>query len=112
MQRTQAPKQKVPIETLTFGTTFTDHMFEVDWEQGDGWQAPLIRCVLLPLLFHHGHCTGGWLTQTACGRSSTGSWSSSPYGPIAMDPASSALHYALEVRLVFSSIAWIGYVRW
>ncbi|TYZ57837.1 hypothetical protein PybrP1_010277 [[Pythium] brassicae (nom. inval.)] len=62
VQRTTAPKAKAPKETLTFGTTFTDHMLEVDWEQGDGWQAPLIR----------------------------------PYGPIAMDPASSALHYALE----------------
>ena len=25
------PKAKTPFEELTFGTTFTDHMLEVDW---------------------------------------------------------------------------------
>ncbi|GAB9474320.1 Branched-chain amino acid aminotransferase [Globisporangium polare] len=62
VQRTTTPRTKVANEKLTFGTTFTDHMLEIDWEQGEGWKNPLIR----------------------------------PYGPIAMDPASSCLHYALE----------------
>ncbi|KAF1319704.1 Branched-chain amino acid aminotransferase, partial [Globisporangium splendens] len=62
IQRIKTPKTKLPKEQLTFGTTFTDHMLEIDWEQGKGWQNPVIR----------------------------------PYGPIAMDPASSALHYALQ----------------
>lgn len=62
IHKTDKPRPKVAKEKLTFGTTFTDHMLEVDWEKGAGWGAPQIR----------------------------------PYGPIAMDPASSCLHYALE----------------
>lgn len=43
IQRTQTPRPKVAKEKLTFGTTFSDHMLEVDWEKGHGWGTPLIR---------------------------------------------------------------------
>lgn len=43
IHKTEAPKAKQPKEKLTFGTTFTDHMLEVDWEKGHGWGNPLIR---------------------------------------------------------------------
>lgn len=55
-------KEKVPKEALTFGTTFTDHMLEVNWTADGGWGDPRIM----------------------------------PYQDIRMDPASSALHYALQ----------------
>ncbi|RHY83883.1 hypothetical protein DYB35_005332 [Aphanomyces astaci] len=56
---------KTPKEKLTFGSTFSDHLLEVDWDKTSGWGAPLIR----------------------------------PYGPLAIDPAASSLHYALQVNL-------------
>ncbi|GLD97753.1 hypothetical protein PINS_up006450 [Pythium insidiosum] len=43
VQLTKQPKVKLPKEKLTFGTTFSDHMLEVDWEKGHGWGKPLIR---------------------------------------------------------------------
>ncbi|TMW61622.1 hypothetical protein Poli38472_010685 [Pythium oligandrum] len=43
IHRTDAPKAKLPNEKLTFGTSFTDHMLEVDWERGHGWKNPVIR---------------------------------------------------------------------
>lgn len=43
VHKTTSPKAKVPKEQLTFGTTFTDHMLEVDWEQGKGWGNAVIR---------------------------------------------------------------------
>ncbi|DAZ92625.1 TPA: hypothetical protein N0F65_011891 [Lagenidium giganteum] len=43
IHRTTKPKAKVAKEKLTFGTTFTDHMLEVDWEKGKGWGSPVIR---------------------------------------------------------------------
>lgn len=95
MRHTTVPKTKAPKETLTFGTTFTDHMLEVDWEKGDGWQNPLIRCVRLA----KEPKTGGDVTETdEVVDLDLDVVAYSPYGPIAMDPASSALHYALEVR--------------
>jgi branched-chain amino acid aminotransferase len=34
---------KLPeLESLVFGKTFTDHMFEVDWTEAEGWGAPRI----------------------------------------------------------------------
>ncbi|KAH9146161.1 hypothetical protein AeRB84_009972 [Aphanomyces euteiches] len=62
INKTTAPKAKIPKEQLKFGATFTDHMLEVDWDNKNGWAAPVIR----------------------------------PYGPLALDPAASALHYALQ----------------
>ncbi len=50
-------------KTLTFGTTFSDHILEVDWRAGEGWNAPVI----------------------------------SKYHKLAIDPAASVFHYALEV---------------
>ena len=32
------PKAKPDPETLRFGTDFTDHMFIMDYEDGNGWQ--------------------------------------------------------------------------
>lgn len=35
--KTSVPKQKPDENTLVFGTVFTDHMFEMDYEEGKGW---------------------------------------------------------------------------
>ncbi|TDH73908.1 hypothetical protein CCR75_008077 [Bremia lactucae] len=43
IDRTKNPRAKLPKEELKFGKTFTDHMLEVDWEQGKGWGDPIIR---------------------------------------------------------------------
>lgn len=51
IQRTTTPRPKVANEKLTFGTTFTDHMLEIDWEQGEGWKNPLIRCVTVYVVY-------------------------------------------------------------
>jgi branched-chain amino acid aminotransferase len=42
VHRTSTPKNKVPIEQLAFGRTFTDHMLSIDWTARGGWQAPQI----------------------------------------------------------------------
>lgn len=42
VERTSAPKPKVPNEELVFGRTFTDHMLEIDWSADSGWKAPRI----------------------------------------------------------------------
>lgn len=39
---TSTPKQQMPKEELKFGQTFSDHMFEVDWEAEKGWHEPRI----------------------------------------------------------------------
>jgi len=39
---TTEPKTQLPKEQLTFGTTFSDHMLEVDWTAEEGWGAPKI----------------------------------------------------------------------
>ena len=49
--------------TLGFGVKFTDHMFLMDWDEGQGWHDARIV----------------------------------PYGPLEIDPASTVLHYALEI---------------
>ena len=49
--------------TLGFGIKFTDHMFLMDWYDGQGWTDARIV----------------------------------PYGPLEIDPASTVLHYALEI---------------
>ncbi|RHY64324.1 hypothetical protein DYB30_003400 [Aphanomyces astaci] len=44
---------KTPKEKLTFGSTFSDHLLEVDWDKTSGWGAPLIRYTHRhPLLLH------------------------------------------------------------
>ncbi len=42
IQLTKAPKEKKPLEELTFGTTFSDHMLEIDWDSENGWGEPHI----------------------------------------------------------------------
>ena len=42
MTLTTEPKAKAPKEELSFGTSFTDHMLEVDWDSTNGWGAPKI----------------------------------------------------------------------
>ena len=49
--------------TLGFGLKFSDHMFLMDWDEGQGWHDARIV----------------------------------PYGPLEIDPASTVLHYALEI---------------
>jgi branched-chain amino acid aminotransferase len=41
--RNQNPGKLPPIETLEFGTIFTDHILEVDWTKEGGWEAPVIK---------------------------------------------------------------------
>jgi|EP01033_Poteriospumella_lacustris_P000003 branched-chain amino acid aminotransferase len=42
VQKTTTPKAKLPLNELVFGRSFTDHMLEIDWEEGKGWKAPRI----------------------------------------------------------------------
>lgn len=42
LNRNTQPKQKVPYPDLLFGKTFTDHMLDINWEEGNGWKAPQI----------------------------------------------------------------------
>lgn len=42
IEKTKAPKSKKPKEELTFGTTFSDHMMEVNWTKAGGWESPKI----------------------------------------------------------------------
>ena len=35
-------KPKVPHSELGFGRIYTDYMLEIDWEQGKGWNSPVI----------------------------------------------------------------------
>ncbi|MEG2231660.1 MAG: branched-chain amino acid aminotransferase [Lachnospiraceae bacterium] len=61
IEKTTCPKQ-IPEESnpLTFGTIFTDHMFEMDYELGKGWIDPRIipyqPIELAPsaMVFHYG----------------------------------------------------------
>ena len=46
--RTTAPKQKPDENNLGFGKKFTDHMFVMDYTEGEGWH----DADLLLLLFH------------------------------------------------------------
>lgn len=43
IEKTTQPKEKLPPQELTFGTTFTDHMLEIDWSKQNGWSNPKIR---------------------------------------------------------------------
>lgn len=61
IERTTCPKEKPGDDNpLTFGTIFTDHMFEVDYEEGKGWYDPRIvpyhKLELEPsaMVFHYG----------------------------------------------------------
>jgi branched-chain amino acid aminotransferase len=40
--RTTAPKTRPADEALGFGTVFTDHMFIMDYREGQGWHSPRI----------------------------------------------------------------------
>ncbi len=61
IERTTCPKEK-PAEDdpLVFGTIFTDHMFEMDYEEGRGWYDPRVvpyhKIELDPsaMVFHYG----------------------------------------------------------
>ena len=39
---TPSPKSMCPKEELTFGTTFSDHMLQIDWTAEHGWEKPTI----------------------------------------------------------------------
>lgn len=61
IEKTTCPKEKPGNDNpLTFGTIFTDHMFEVDYEEGRGWYDPRIvpyhKLELDPssMVFHYG----------------------------------------------------------
>ena len=61
--KTTAPKEKPAADTLGFGKYFTDHMFMMDYSEGQGWHNARII----------------------------------PFGPIAIHPASTVLHYGSEI---------------
>ncbi|TFE24639.1 branched-chain amino acid aminotransferase [Cohnella luojiensis] len=42
VERTSAPKEKPEISQLGFGKFFTDHMFIMDYDSGEGWHHPRI----------------------------------------------------------------------
>ena len=60
---TATPKEKPAADTLGFGKYFTDHMFMMDYAEGQGWHNARIV----------------------------------PFGPIALHPASTVLHYGSEI---------------
>ncbi|MBQ6848669.1 MAG: branched-chain amino acid aminotransferase [Clostridia bacterium] len=60
---TAAPKEKPAADILGFGKYFTDHMFMMDYTEGEGWHDARIV----------------------------------PFGPIAIHPASTVLHYGSEI---------------
>ena len=39
---TQNPRPTTPVEDLTFGAEFSDHMLLVNWTKVDGWDTPKI----------------------------------------------------------------------
>jgi branched-chain amino acid aminotransferase len=41
VEKTKNPGEK-NFENLIFGQSYTDHMFECDWEKGKGWEKPKI----------------------------------------------------------------------
>ena len=65
--RTAHPKQPPADETLAFGKVFTDHMFLMNYDEGQGWHDPRI----VPVRAVH-----AWIRRPACcttaRRSSTG----------------------------------------
>ncbi len=61
IERTTCPKEKPGKDNpLVFGTIFTDHMFEMDYEEGKGWHDPRVvpyhKLELEPscMVFHYG----------------------------------------------------------
>lgn len=40
--RTLAPKDKLPLDKLLFGRSFSDHMLTIDWHTETGWDEPQI----------------------------------------------------------------------
>ncbi len=58
--KTTAPKPKPPVDELGFGKHFTDHMFVMDYDEGQGWHDPQIvpygPLTLDPscMIFHYG----------------------------------------------------------
>ena len=60
VEKTLNPKTKPAFDQLSFGTVFTDHMFTMDYTEGQGWHAPKIvpyEPILLDpaaMVFHYG----------------------------------------------------------
>ena len=42
IERTTAPKEKPNEDKLGFGQIFTDHMYIMDYNEGQGWHDPRI----------------------------------------------------------------------
>lgn len=42
IERTNAPKTKPETDKLVFGTSFTDHMFMLNFDAGQGWHSPRV----------------------------------------------------------------------
>ena len=40
--KTTSPKEKVPSDKLGFGKVFSDHMFLMNYDEGEGWHSPRV----------------------------------------------------------------------
>ena len=40
--KTTAPKAKTPSDKLGFGKVFSDHMFLMNYDEGQGWHDPRV----------------------------------------------------------------------
>lgn len=36
-------KEKLPLDKLVFGRSFSDHMLSIDWCETNGWKTPMIH---------------------------------------------------------------------
>ena len=60
IELTTTPKEKPDLDTLVFGKTFTDHMFMMDYTEGEGWHdariVPYGDLTVSPaaMVFHYG----------------------------------------------------------
>lgn len=60
IELTTTPKEKPDLDTLVFGKTFTDHMFMMDYTEGEGWHdariVPYGDLAISPaaMVFHYG----------------------------------------------------------
>lgn len=42
IKQTTTPSEPIPNDKIVFGTQFSDHMLEIDWDSESGWHAPVI----------------------------------------------------------------------
>ena len=85
IQLTKNKKEKVAYDKLVFGTSFTDHMLEIEWDKQV--KQDIISISTWILLTYV--CQNGWHDPTIV-----------PFGDLAISPAAPALHYGIQVVIV------------